>query len=166
MNQVSSSKKGNLWILGGWLRPTCGITHLEADSSHGFNLEVRRTSMLQRGHLGYFEAYDRMETELDCFQGFVEEDGMEYGGCNHDELQPIGQFVKMNILLRNCRGALNADFKRRIFEMTINYHPSIMVVMETRVGGDRAVRIIKDLLFDGSIATNTTGYAGGLWLLW
>ena len=33
---------------------------------------------------------------------------------------PLSHFVKMNILLWNCRGALNVDFKRRIFEMTIN----------------------------------------------
>ena len=25
---------------------------------------------------------------------------------------PIGQFMKMNILMWNCRGALNLDFKR------------------------------------------------------
>uniref|UniRef100_A0A7N2N6N9 CCHC-type domain-containing protein n=1 Tax=Quercus lobata TaxID=97700 RepID=A0A7N2N6N9_QUELO len=79
---------------------------------------------------------------------------------------PLGQFVKMNILLWNCKGALSADFKRRIFEMAINHHPSIMVITETRVGGDRAARIIEDLPFDGSIVTETIGYAGGLWLLW
>lgn len=28
---------------------------------------------------------------------------------------PLGQFVNMNILLWNCRGALNVDFKIRIF---------------------------------------------------
>lgn len=28
---------------------------------------------------------------------------------------PLGQFVKMNILFWNCKGALNADFKQRIF---------------------------------------------------
>lgn len=37
---------------------------------------------------------------------------------------------------------------------------------ETRVGGDRAARIIEDLLFDRSIVTDTIDYAGGLWLLW
>ena len=79
---------------------------------------------------------------------------------------PLGHFVKMNVLLWNCRGALNADFKRRIFEMAINHHPSIMVITETRVGGDRAAKIIEDLPFDGSIVTETIGYAGGLWLLW
>ena len=79
---------------------------------------------------------------------------------------PLGQFVKMNILLWNCRGALNADFKRRIFEMAINHQPSITVVMETRVGGDRAAKIIEGLPFDGSIVTDIVEYTGGLWILW
>ena len=80
---------------------------------------------------------------------------------------PLGHFVKMNILLWNCREALNADFKRRIFEMAINHQTSIMMITETRVGGDRAKKkkIIEDLPFDGSIVTDTIGYAGGLWIL-
>ena len=36
---------------------------------------------------------------------------------------PLGQFIKMNVLLWNCRGALNPYFKRRIFEMAINHRP-------------------------------------------
>ena len=51
---------------------------------------------------------------------------------------PLRQFVKMNILMWNCRGALNPDFKRRIFEMAVNHQPSIMVISETRIGGERA----------------------------
>ncbi|XP_065617683.1 uncharacterized protein LOC136064428 [Quercus suber] len=65
----------------------------------------------------------------------------------------LGQFVKMNILMWNCRGMLN-------------HRPSIMVITETRVGGDRVRRIIEGLPFDRSITTNTIGFAGGLWLLW
>nr|XP_023904043.1 uncharacterized protein LOC112015830 [Quercus suber] len=79
---------------------------------------------------------------------------------------PCGNFVNMNILLWNCREALNADFKRRVLEITVNHEPSIMVITETRVGGDRAQRIIADLPFDGYYTTDTIGYAGGLWLLW
>ena len=75
---------------------------------------------------------------------------------------PLGQFVEMNILMWNCRGALNPDFKRRIFEMVVNHNPAIMVITETRVGGDRAEQIITD----GFITTETIGYAGGLWVLW
>jgi len=78
---------------------------------------------------------------------------------------PVGGFVKMNILLWNCRGALNADFKRRVLEMVVNHQPSLMVIIETMVGGDRVERIAKGLHFDGIFATDTIGYVGGLWLL-
>lgn len=64
---------------------------------------------------------------------------------------PLGQFVKTNILLWNCRGALNAYFKRRIFEIAVNHHPSIMVIMEKRVGGDRTKKLIEDLPLMGAL---------------
>ena len=41
-----------------------------------------------------------------------------------------------------------------------------MVIMETRVGGDRAKEIIDRLPFQGAIHTETIGYTWGLWLLW
>lgn len=50
--------------------------------------------------------------------------------------------------------------------MAVNYNPTIMVIIETRVGGDRAKRIIAELLFYGFICTETIGYVGGLWVLW
>lgn len=78
----------------------------------------------------------------------------------------IGQLVRMNILMRNCRGALNLDFKRRVFELVVNHRPSIMVITETKVGGERAEKIIEGLPFDGFITTDTIGYAGGLSILW
>ena len=75
-------------------------------------------------------------------------------------------FTQMNILLWNCRGALNSDFKQRVFEMAVNHYPSIMVIIETKVGGDRAAKIIEGLPFDGYFYTETIRYAGDLWLLW
>ena len=72
----------------------------------------------------------------------------------------------MNILMWNCRGALNTNFKRRVLEMTVNHFPAIMVITETRVKGDRAMKIIEDLSFDGFFVTDTIRYAGGLLLLW
>lgn len=75
-------------------------------------------------------------------------------------------FTQMDILLWNCRGALNSDFKQRVFEMAVNRYPSIMVITETKVGGDRAAKIIEGLPFDGYFYTETIRYAGDLWLLW
>lgn len=78
----------------------------------------------------------------------------------------LGEYVKMNILMWNCKGALNPDFKRRVFEMAVNHNPSIMVITETRVGGDRAEKIIAEFSFDGYIIIETIGDVGGLWVLW
>ncbi|XP_023890678.1 uncharacterized protein LOC112002755 [Quercus suber] len=42
----------------------------------------------------------------------------------------------------------------------------MLVVMETRIGGERAKEITDKLPFDGAIHTKTIGYTGGLWVLW
>lgn len=78
---------------------------------------------------------------------------------------PIGGFVKMNILLLNYRGALNANFKIRILEMVMNHHQAIMVTTKTRARGERVERIVEGIPFNGFYATDTIGYARGLWLL-
>ena len=48
----------------------------------------------------------------------------------------------------------------------INHHPSIVVVTETKAGGDKAGKIIKGLPFDRYITMDTISYAEGLWMLW
>ena len=45
-----------------------------------------------------------------------------------------------------------------------NHNPT--VVMEMRIGGERAREITNRLPFNGAIHTDTIGYAGGLWVLW
>jgi hypothetical protein len=72
----------------------------------------------------------------------------------------------MNIILWNCRGALNPNFRRSIADLVSCHSPSLLIVTETRVGGDRAKEITDTLPFDGAIHADTIGYAGGLWLLW
>ena len=47
-----------------------------------------------------------------------------------------------------------------------NHNPAILVVMETRVGGDREREITDKLPFANAYHTETSGYAGGLWMLW
>lgn len=72
----------------------------------------------------------------------------------------------MNIIIWNCRGALKSNFQSHVRELVQNHDPAILVIMETKVGGDRAREITDRLSFDGAIHTNTIGYTGGLWLLW
>lgn len=85
-------------------------------------------------------------------------------GTNPLEI-PNNHCAKMNIIMWNCRGSLNPDFKRRVMEIMVNHFPSILILTETRVGGVRAAKIIEELPFDGLFVTETVGYAGGLWLL-
>ena len=72
----------------------------------------------------------------------------------------------MNIIVWNCRGALKPNFQRYVSELVRTHNPTILVVMETRVGGDRAREITDRLPFDGAIHAETIGYAGGIWVLW
>ncbi|XP_023886422.1 uncharacterized protein LOC111998565 [Quercus suber] len=86
-------------------------------------------------------------------------------GTNPLEI-PNTYCAKINIILWNCRGALNPDFKRRVMEILVNHFPAMLIITETRVGDVRAAKIIEELPFDGFFVTDTVGYAGGLWLLW
>nr|XP_023892655.1 uncharacterized protein LOC112004654 [Quercus suber] len=72
----------------------------------------------------------------------------------------------MNIIVWNCRGALKPNFQSHIRELARKYNPAILVVMETRVGGDRAKEIANRLPFDGALFAETVGFAGGIWMLW
>ena len=72
----------------------------------------------------------------------------------------------MNIIIWNSRGALKPNFQSHVRELSQAHSPSIMVIIETHLGGPRAKEITDRLPFDGAIHTETIGYVGGLWLLW
>ena len=72
----------------------------------------------------------------------------------------------MNFLIWNCRGAQKPSFQNYIHDLTQKYDPAIFVIMETKLGGNRAKLVTDRLPFDGAIHTETVGLSGGLWLLW
>ena len=75
-------------------------------------------------------------------------------------------FLIMNIVVWNCRGALNPNFQSHIRELVRCHNPDVLVVMETHIGGDRAEDISDRLPFNNAIHTETMGFAGGIWLMW
>ena len=75
-------------------------------------------------------------------------------------------FVIMNSIIWNCRGASKPSFQKRVLEMVQKYNPGILVVMETRVGVNRAREITGRLPFDGVIHSDAVGFASGIWVLW
>ena len=61
---------------------------------------------------------------------------------------------------------LEWNLREAVRELSQAHSPSIMVIIETHLGGPRAKEITNKLPFDGVIHTETIGYARGLWLLW
>ena len=74
--------------------------------------------------------------------------------------------LSMNIFVWNSRGALKPNFQKHVRELVRNHNPTIMVIMETCLGGERDREITDRLPFDDAIHTETIGFTGGLWLLW
>ena len=72
----------------------------------------------------------------------------------------------MNIIVWNCRGASKPYFLKHVSALVHNHNPVIMVVMETRIGGERTKQITDRMPFDEAHHMETIGYAGGLWILW
>ena len=85
---------------------------------------------------------------------------------SYDECYTPTHPIIMNILVWNSRGLLKPNFQEYVGELARVHNPAILVIMETRLGGERAKGITDRLPFDGAIHTKTIGYAGGLWLLW
>ena len=68
----------------------------------------------------------------------------------------------MNILIWNCRGAMKPLFRKTVMDLVAQHSLIIMVIMETRLSGVRAMEIIETLPFDGAKVTNTIRYARGI----
>ena len=72
----------------------------------------------------------------------------------------------MNIVVWNFRGASKPSFLKHVSALVHSHNLALMVVMETRIGGERAKQITDRMPFNGAYHTETIGYAGGLWMLW
>ena len=72
----------------------------------------------------------------------------------------------MNMLIWNCRGVLNPTFCDVVNDLIQMHSPTIMVVGETKVCGEKANRILGRINLDRAIFANSIGLSGGLWILW
>ena len=61
---------------------------------------------------------------------------------------------------------MNPRFHVTLKNLIDTHSPSIVIVMETLVGGERAKDITDRLPFDGALHADTIGYSGGIWVLW
>ena len=70
------------------------------------------------------------------------------------------------MLIWNFWGAINPTFCNVVSDMILRHYPATMIIIETKVSGDRAKGIIDRHPLDGVIIANSIGLLGSLWVLW
>ena len=63
------------------------------------------------------------------------------------------------------RGAGKALFSRNIVDLRRLYHFDILAVLEPRISGSKALRVINKLVFSKQFMVDAEGFSGGIWLL-
>ena len=77
----------------------------------------------------------------------------------------LGNNIGINVLTWNCRGVLNPCFRRALHDLLQINNPAILILTETRLGGERAAALARSFPFDGFLCTKTIEFAGGIWML-
>ncbi|KAI8524132.1 hypothetical protein RHMOL_Rhmol13G0126200 [Rhododendron molle] len=71
-----------------------------------------------------------------------------------------------NILVWNCRGAGNDNFKRNFRDITNQHKPEVVALLKTKVELKSMGMFFKHLGFTAATHVDPNGRAGGLWILW
>ncbi|KAF5933123.1 hypothetical protein HYC85_029294 [Camellia sinensis] len=71
----------------------------------------------------------------------------------------------IKVLLWNYRGATNPHFRFHLFDLHQVHKPQLVVISETRVGGEREKSLAENLGFPNVFMVELASYAGGMWLL-
>lgn len=78
------------------------------------------------------------------------------------DVYPFAQSVTMNIIIWNYKAALKPSFQSNVCDLVSIHDLAILIVMETRLGKEKAKEITYMLPFQGAIHTDTIGFAGDL----
>ena len=74
----------------------------------------------------------------------------------------INMMIELNILIWNCRGAAKRSLPSLIKDLISKHGFSILVLLETRVSGEKADNVVKRLNFDGNFKADANSFAGGI----
>ncbi|XP_061370265.1 uncharacterized protein LOC133312983 [Gastrolobium bilobum] len=72
----------------------------------------------------------------------------------------------MNFLVWNCRGAVKKRLKGILSSFVTKNNIDLVVLLEPRVSGAKALKIIRVLGFSNYCIEEARGFSGGIWLLW
>ena len=73
---------------------------------------------------------------------------------------------EMKLLMWNVRGAGSSAFRDHLLQHINTHKPGIVLVVETRLSGSRAVEVCESLPFTNFRIQDANTFKGGLWLLW
>ncbi|CAL5359793.1 unnamed protein product [Camellia sinensis] len=79
---------------------------------------------------------------------------------------PTLPLLSMELLIWNCRGAGNDQFRRNLHELVQMHKPDMLILLETKVGLHKMGMFFNNLGYTASSHIDPTGRSGGIWLLW
>ena len=74
--------------------------------------------------------------------------------------------MECDIFVWNCQGANDNNFRRTMRCFIKQYKPNVLVILETRISGIKADRVIKNMGFGRSHQIEAEGFSGGIWIMW
>lgn len=72
----------------------------------------------------------------------------------------------VKLLSWNCHRAARKSFVRQARDLISSHSPTILIIVEPRISGRKAERVVAKLGFDSWVCSDSEGYAGGVWVLW
>ncbi|KAI9124952.1 hypothetical protein K1719_003568 [Acacia pycnantha] len=72
----------------------------------------------------------------------------------------------LRTLVWNCRGAASKGFAAVLKDMKRRYRLDLVVILEPRISGNTASKVIKNWGFKHSVRVEAVGFSGGIWILW
>lgn len=72
----------------------------------------------------------------------------------------------MNCFIWNCRGARGRNFHNLVRECTRIYHLDFVAILEPRISGITAERVIRKIGMIEGARIDAVGFSGGIWCLW
>ncbi|XP_021803305.1 uncharacterized protein LOC110747435, partial [Prunus avium] len=94
--------------------------------------------------------------------GLCQVEGMD---ISEGQILSIGE-VRENHTSSQLEGAASTKFKVNLIEIIKLHRIDLLFICEPRIGGNKALKIIKSLGFTDYEVVNPVGFSGGLWLLW
>ncbi|XVE93925.1 hypothetical protein REPUB_Repub01dG0236100 [Reevesia pubescens] len=70
------------------------------------------------------------------------------------------------LMMELKKGAGSVKFKRYVKELIIVNKVDLLIIVEPRISGETADKVIKQLGFDGFAKVDAVGFSGGIWVLW